>query len=173
MSGSDQQDLAFKGQQFPFSLSGRSEVLCGKVEEGESQHTEEILTFYRGRGMLGRGRCAQRGEEVGEGRMLGAASRSIWPELSFASVLSVYVGRWGRRRGPRASPAWSLPCCYSAQKHCNFCSAVPECCPQGMGIRGPGLHAIGHRTRGSGIPDGEISGLVTQSSPFRLWPSPP
>lgn len=60
MSGSDQQDLAFKGQQFPFSLSGRSEVLGGKVEEGESQHTEEILTFYGGRGMLGRGRCGEK-----------------------------------------------------------------------------------------------------------------
>lgn len=63
--GTDPRDLAFQGQQFPFTLSGRSEVPCGEVEGDESQHVEEVLTLVCREGKLGRGPLG-RGEKMQE-----------------------------------------------------------------------------------------------------------
>lgn len=108
------------------SLSGKSDVLCEEVEGGEPQRTEEVLTLLQREGDAEKRPLGQRGEEVGEGRMLGTASRSIRPELSFASALCV-CREVEDVQGTRASPAWPLPCRCSVQNPVQlFLSTVPR-----------------------------------------------
>lgn len=104
--GADLRALAFKGQQFPFTLSGRSEIPCGEVEEGEFQHMEEVLTLVWREGKLGRGPLGRRGK-LQEGRI---REHLAGTQLCFS--LRVCAGRC---RAPE-HPSLAQPCCYAAQK---------------------------------------------------------
>lgn len=104
--GADPRALAFKGQQFPFTLSGRSEIPCGEVEEGEFQHMEEVLTLIWREGKLGRGPLGRRGK-LQEGRI---REHLAGTQLCFS--LRVCAGRC---RAPE-HPSLARPCCYAAQK---------------------------------------------------------
>lgn len=47
---------------------------------------EGVLTLLQKEGYAGKRLLGQRGEEVEEGRMLGATRRNLWAEPSFASA---------------------------------------------------------------------------------------